>query len=742
MWYCLAVAEPAISLQSILSKAGSVRKVGDNWQAKCPAHEDNRASLSIGQGANGHILLHCHAGCSFEAIIAAWDLRAKELLPPRDTPPRKGKGVASVVYDYRNHEGKLIYQVVRMEPKDFRQRRVDPASGRLLWDMKGVTKVPYRLNELIGKETIYVVEGEKDADTLWSCKLPATTNSGGAGKWEDAYAAMLKDAGVVRAVLLPDNDAAGLRHMEHVAASLKSVDIAVNLVQLEGLMLKGDVSDWLRFHDVSELELLIARRPWVLPRSSAIGLIEPDAPLDPMLDPTRFPMTDLGNAEAFVDKEGHNLRWDVSQERWLMWDGIIWRPDRDLSIHRVANAHVRQRQVEATEYIRDKSTRATFYDYLVKLERKAGLDTLTDMTKRLLPVADSGRGWDDQPWLVACLNGVVDLRTGIINDGERGDKITMHTPLMYVPDAPCDRWQQFLLEIFDGDAELCAYTQRALGYSLTGDMREQCFFMCVGNGSNGKSTFLSTLNHVWGEYSYTTDMRTFATNSAQQDTSGFDLAELAQRRMILASETKTNSRLNEHALKNFTGGEKINAARKYGHPFEYVPTGKIWMGVNHQPRVTDDSNGFWRRVRIVPFSRAFSGSSNDPTLKDKLRAEAPGILAWAVRGCLDWRRDGLNPPNSIVSATDAYQATEDPIIDFLMERTEPDAAEWVPAAKLYKAYVEWAQDQGLNERERVTATSFGRLMQKRYTKAATNTGKRYIGLRLTARIKDELDFSR
>lgn len=736
------MAEPAISLQSILSKAGTVRKIGDNWQAKCPAHEDHRASLSIGQGENGTILLHCHAGCSFESIIAAWDVSAKALMPQTERPPsapRKGKGIASIIYDYRDHSGQIVYQVVRMEPKDFRQRRLDRASGKYIWDMKGVTKIPYRLNELIGKDTIYVVEGEKDADVLWANHIPATTNVGGAGKWHDSYSEALKDAGVVRAVLLPDNDASGLRHMEHVAASLKVVGIAVNLIQLDGLQLKGDVSDWLKAHDIAALEFMVAKRPWVLPRNSAIGL-EPDAPLDPLLDPTRFPKTDLGNAEAFVDKEGHNLRWDVSQERWLLWNGIIWQPDRDLSIHRVANAHVRQRQIEAAEHIRDKNVRATFTDFLFKLERKSGLDTITEMTKRMLPVADSGRGWDDQPWLVACLNGVIDLRTGELRDGERGDKMTMHTPMLYTPDAPCERWSQFLLEVFDGDSSLVAYTQRSLGYSLTGDMREQCFFMCVGSGSNGKSTFLSTLNHVWGEYSYTTDMRTFATNSAQQDSSGFDLAELAQRRMILASETKTNSRLNEHALKNFTGGEKINAARKYGHPFEYVPTGKIWMGVNHQPKVTDDSHGFWRRVRIVPFLRAFSGSSNDPTLKHKLIAEAPGILAWAVRGCLAWQSEGLNPPMSVMNATDAYQQTEDPIIDFILERTEPDNSSWVPSAKLYKAYQEWAQDQGLREKETVTSTTFGRLMSKKYEKKQTESGKRYMGLSLTAKLKSEFDF--
>ena len=296
---------------------------------------------------------------------------------------------------------------------------------------------------------------------------------------------------------------------------------------------------------------------------------------------------------------------------------------------------------------------------------------------------------------------------------------------------------QFLSEVFDDNHDVIAYIQRALGYSLTGDMNEQCFFMCVGHGSNGKSTFLSALESVWGDYAYTTDMKTFTTNNQSAD-QGFDLAELAHRRLILASETKSDSRLNEQALKNFTGGEKMNAQRKYGHPFEYTPTGKIWIGVNHQPRVKDDSFGFWRRVRIIPFERTFAGSSANSRLKDELIAAASGILNWAVAGCLAWLRDGLSPPASVFTATDAYRDAEDPIAEFLTDATEPDSEGHTPAVAMYRSYLTWAQDQGLTERERLTKTAFGRLLSRRFDKKHTAYGWRYLGVTTKLRPKDLL----
>jgi putative DNA primase/helicase len=720
-----------LALDVLLSKFEGVRQTGDNYQAKCPAHDDSTASLSIRQASSGAFLFKCFAGCSFKAIIDAIGLTAGHVTAPKHVTPLP-RQIAS--YDYRDLTGRVIYRAVRYEPKDFKQCQPNGAGG-WIWNMRGVQRVPYRLNELKGHQTIYIAEGEKDVDNLWARGLPATTNIGGAGKWKDEDTIQLRDLGIRKCVLLPDNDAPGKKHMAAVAQSLKRADIAIVTIELLGLAAKEDVSDWFaRGKTAADLEAIVKSTPFIVPKNpSTIPSTEPD----PEHDPRRWNQTDLGAAEAFAHRHGDDIRFDYQQERWLLWDQHYWRSDADSAIYRLAHRHVRQWQIDCATLVPDKDERKQWNEYLMRLEKRSGLENFIAISKTLKPVADDGERWDFNPMIFAVPNGVIDLRSGDLRPGRRDDRLTFQSSTLYDADKTCPRWEQFLQEIFDGNNEIIGYIQRALGYSLTGDMSEQCFFMCVGHGSNGKSTFLATLEAVWGKYSYTTDIKTFTTNNQSAD-QGFDLAELAHRRLILASETKANSHLNEQALKNFTGGEKINAQRKYGHPFEYSPTGKIWIGVNHQPRVKDDSFGFWRRVRIVPFERTFAGSAVNARLRDELIAEAPGILNWAIVGCLAWQRDGLVPPASVFTATDAYRDAEDPLAEFLAEATEADSDAQTPAIGLFRAYTQWAQDQGLTERERLTKTSFGRLLSRRYDKKHTMYGWRYLGVRTKLRPKDLL----
>lgn len=196
--------------------------------------------------------------------------------------------------------------------------------------------------------------------------------------------------------------------------------------------------------------------------------------------------------------------------------------------------------------------------------------------------------------------------------------------------------------------------------------------------------------------------------------------------------------MNEQSIKSFTGGERINAQKKFGHPFEFQPVGKLWMGVNHQPKVMDDSHGFWRRVRLIPFERTFSGSADNRNLRRELAAEAPGILAWAVAGCRKWLAEGLNPPMLVMNAVDAYQDAEDPLLDFLLECTEPAESQEVSCSATYLAYRSWAKDQGMSEKETLTKNSFGRLMSRKHDKRHTMSGWRYLGLRVKVRPRDLL----
>jgi len=235
------------------------------WKARCPAHDDTTASLAVSPADNGGIVMHCHAGCSTESVLRAVGCTMHDLMPPKKRKPRP-KIVAT--YDYRDEAGELVSQAVRMDPKEFRQRRPDGDGWK--WSVKGVRIVPYRLPELLaakaaGGATVYITEGEKDVDRLTAAGLVATCNAGGAEKWRKEHSEHLADCNVV---VLADNDDTGRRHANQVAASTKAAGAAsIKLVELPGLPLKGDVSDWLNAgHTTDELSQIVeAASEWVAP---------------------------------------------------------------------------------------------------------------------------------------------------------------------------------------------------------------------------------------------------------------------------------------------------------------------------------------------------------------------------------------------------------------------------------------------------------------------------------------------
>lgn len=249
--------------------------------------------------------------------------------------------------------------------------------------------------------------------------------------------------------------------------------------------------------------------------------------------------------------------------------------------------------------------------------------------------------------------------------------------------------------------------------------------MALGGGANGKSIFLDTLEGIWGSYGQRAKMRMFIGSG---DTDRFHLAGLKGARFVFAAETKPELRMNEDIIKALTGGESIRAEHKYGQPFTFHPVGKIWLGVNHEPKVTDDSVGFWRRVRIIPFPRTFSGTTDDRTLRTALRDEAPGILRWVVQGCLDWQANGLQTPNAVFLATETYQQQEDPLTEFLMDRCDFDPAVSVAFSTLFAEYQDWADKNKLSPRERLSRRAMGSNLQRRFSQSRSSDTRRYEGI--------------
>lgn len=260
----------------LLAKLPDAKKAAKGWAAHCPAHEDRRASLSIDEGDDGRALVNCHAGCDPKAVVGALGLTLADLMPERPNPipgkPRNGKatnGKPRIVaeYDYYDEARTLLFQVVRFEPKDFRQRR-PKAGGGWDWSVKGVRSLPYRLPKLLSepKSPVAVVEGEKDVDNLARVGVLATCNAGGAGKWTAEHAEFLRGRHVI---VLPDNDEPGLRHAQQVAMSLHGIAATVRIIELPGLPEKGDVSDWLAAGGTKdELQRLAQAAPEWMPAAA------------------------------------------------------------------------------------------------------------------------------------------------------------------------------------------------------------------------------------------------------------------------------------------------------------------------------------------------------------------------------------------------------------------------------------------------------------------------------------------
>ncbi len=266
-------------VQVVLDRLHGVKPTGGGWTAKCPAHDDRKASLSIGRGDDGRVLLHCHRGCDLDAILGAADLTRAALFVPSDgNGHSSGRPPVIAEYVYREAEGVVRYRKTRTADKQFFFAKPDGHGGWITSRkqngdkpvMAGVERLLYRYNELrersenASTETfrVYIPEGEKDADNLWPLDLPATTNDGGAGKWTAALTAQLKAIGVTDVVCLPDNDPPGRAHMQAVARSCTAAGIIVRVVELPGLPVKGDISDWLDAgHTKDELLALVAQAP-------------------------------------------------------------------------------------------------------------------------------------------------------------------------------------------------------------------------------------------------------------------------------------------------------------------------------------------------------------------------------------------------------------------------------------------------------------------------------------------------
>jgi len=533
------------------------------------------------------------------------------------------------------------------------------------------------------------------------------------------------------AVIAGDGDPAGRRFTAQLAEGLAARDVRVKVLALpDGV----DLNDW-RLQDPASFARDVIR---------AIAAAEPIKSRAAALlgwDEDRYSLTDLGGARYlrdYIESLGSGVRYSEEVGFYLLEEGV-WRKDERQQVRTHAQAVadlVRElARVASSEATRegaldaDKKRAGRLNAYAKHVQTTRGLDSLVRELQAVQGVPASIADFDKHPDLLACRNGVVNLRTGALQPHDPALLLTRRVELDYRPEARAPRWEAFLSEIFPAYPELPDYMRRLIGYGITGHTAEQCFAVLWGKGANGKSVLLDTLTEIFREQTVTTPFSTFEERGGGGIPN--DLAALKGARLVMASEGEQGRRMAEAVLKRVTGRDMISARFMRKEFFEFRPTFLLLLATNNKPEFRGQDEGLWRRVKFLPFERFFAPAERDHRLGDKLLGEAEGILAWAVRGAREWYASGLQDPAIVRSSTKEYRETSDALAGFLPGVfIHDEGAGRLDGKVLFDAYLEWAQEENLPAREIWTRrTFFGSLEERGLTKRKTQRGVAFEGVR-------------
>lgn len=445
-----------------------------------------------------------------------------------------------------------------------------------------------------------------------------------------------------------------------------------------------------------------------------------------------FHMTDLGNAQRFVELHGENVRFCHAWNKWFTWDGVRWVKDETGAVVRMAKETALSMYGEAMGE-EDDNRRRSLVSHALNSEGNKRIAAMLELARSEQGIPILPEQFDADPWLLNCMNGTVDLRTGELKDHCREDIITKLVQVRFNSEAMCQRWEQFLSEIMGNDEHLVAFLKRMIGYSLTGSTREQFFLILHGVGGNGKSTLIEILKMIFGDYSTTSSMDAFIEERHGGGVSN-DIARLRGARLVSAIETDAMKYLAEGKIKALTGQDMISARFLFQEFFEFIPQFKLWLACNHKPIVKGTDHAIWRRIRLVPFEQTFDPKL-EPNLKETLESELEGIFAQAVSEAVLWYAEGIRTPPGVVDATGEYRTEMDVLGGFLEALCEQSPQESEKMAIVYGAYEDWC----LVEKEKlISKRAFGIAMRERgFRHRKSGSTKYYCGIRLRRSPKQE-----
>lgn len=704
-----------------------VRKSGNGFSAKCPAHEDGTASLSISTGDDGRTLVRCHAGCTPDAICSALKLTLADLFPQRETRNGNGKRIVAT-YDYHDASGKVVFQVVRYEPKDFRQRKPDAtAPDGWTWNTKDVEKVLFRLPEILaaiaGGKFIFVCEGEKDVLAMVQRGLSATCNPGGAGKWQDCYTKILRGADVV---IIADKDKAGREHAQLVAGKLRGVAKSVRVIELpdtNGKPVK-DAADFFAAGGTAEnlIALVDAAPEWI--PAIVPDTTETNTPAQWFAE--KFPslLNEHGAAiSEETDKAGIVTAKDIGEDFFAATLGdkgshdaptvfvpteekfYTYLPDEGVFIFQrepVLTARLSRLLLECARACRDGcETKALEF----RFRDTANLSGVLKKARGLLPVPHDYFA-SDLTKFIPCANGMLRLDNKTLLPFSPAYKRRNKLAVRFDAAAKCPLFLDTLMRaaLNDDDLDLL---QRACGLFLIGENLAQRILILTGTAGGGKGTFIRVLNGIIGDVN-------LASLRTQLLGERFELGRFLGKTLLYGADVPENF-LNQRGasvLKSLTGYDPVTLEFKNSNESPSI-TCKFNVIVTCNSRLTvqleGDTDAWRRRLAIIEYNKPKPEKVIADLDKQILASEASGVLNWMLAGQDKLRADGWQ-----LNLTIAQQARVDNLLleseghaVFVRECLTRDAEWQLTVPDCFSAYVEFCNQHGWTA---LTKNKFGSLI--------------------------------
>jgi len=446
----------------------------------------------------------------------------------------------------------------------------------------------------------------------------------------------------------------------------------------------------------------------------SMGPIVPPSPNSPGY-------TDTGNALRLVRAHQANIRYVPKWQRWLVYSGRRWAVDDSQQIMQYAKNSIDAMYVEAAGLAQtDPATANKLFKWAVKSGSASSRRNMISLAESEPGIPIQTAELDRDPWKLNVLNGTLNLKTGELAPHSRTDLITKVAKVEYDPAAKCPTWDAFMLTVMGDKQHLVDYLHAYIGYSLTGVITEQTLAFLHGTGSNGKSTFLSTIQKLMGDYARQAAPELLLSKTTSDHPTS--IADLQGARFVATSEIDRGRHFAEALIKQLTGGETIKARFMRQDFFEFDPTHKLWIAANHKPIIKGNDWAIWRRIRLIPFEVTIPDDKQDKNLPHKLTAELPGILNRFVEGCLLWQSGGLKPPPEVMVATEEYKDEMDLLKDFLDEWCVQREGVRVEVSVLYERYLDWCEITG--DRKPINKKYLGRLLKERGFKQCKKGGHR------------------